>query len=364
MTPLNPEELAARLQTFRIEEVKEGAETVVEGRKLKVVKDVHWDDIHCILKLADRTFITGSKDGSLKKWDFNGKAVKDVYNPGKIEYESWITALAPLGQKQWLSGTRDGYIHLWDLNGTELKQICSPPKETRGVKCKQRNWTRVNCLSDLSAFGNRLRFLAGWPAQFTLHSSPEFRSSGYCQTSKNDWVYSIIPLKETRFLTVTGACLDIWEHSQGDFKKWKREKLIQENPAAEGPRQRSFISAVTPLGKDIFGLSVFDGSVVVYDLHAKKSVMRGLEHKGRVWMIEPITPSCFASCADDGLIKLWDLRSSEKSIFSIEDNQKAAARVSVLLSLEEFKLISGSCPNDVYNSRDKAQLSFWDFRKV
>jgi len=121
---------------------------------------------------------------------------------------------------------------------------------------------------------------------------------------------------------------------------------------------------MTPLisQQNHFGLSIFDGHVRIYDITAKKTVWDAQEHQDRVWTIENITREVFASCADDGYIKLWDSR-QRKSIFSVKDNEKVASRVSVLLKIGESQFLSGSCPDDVHYSQNKAAFSFWDVRK-
>jgi WD40 repeat protein len=111
-------------------------------------------------------------------------------------------------------------------------------------------------------------------------------------------------------------------------------------------------------------VAVFDGSVRVVDLEKRKTTFHGTEHKNRVWTIENTNPACFASCADDGYIKLWDIRIPPKSTFTIRDNEKEKARVSVLLQLDNNQLVSGSCPDDVRNTHNKAQFSFWDIRRL
>ncbi len=325
-------------------------------QKIREVHNVHADDIHALLPLPDRTFVTGSKDGSLKKWDLDGKLVSVIYDPGVINYHSWITALAPLGRDRWLSGTRDGYIHLWDVEGNELNVLRRPARQAEEHRCKQRNWQRVNCLAD---FGGA-RFLAGWPTQFTVQGGRDFHKMGEVQTSENDWVYAIHPIREAALLVVTGGRVDLLEQ---DREGWRASLLVKEG--AKRGEHRSFISALTPLRERAswVGLSIFNGYVSVYDFEAHKIVMSAKEHQKRVWTIENVTASVFASCADDGTIKLWDLRNPKKSVMTLRDNVDQPARVSVLLSPQEDLLISGSCPDAVRESEEKAMLSFWDLKK-
>lgn len=339
------------------------------SRKVKVVENVHQDDIHALIRLSDDTWVTGSKDGSLKKWNFEGKLIKNIMNPGRIDYTNWITALAPHGEDAWLSGTRNGIISLWGHEGIQKEQWgtgFTSSKSEQDPACKERNTHRVNCLSSFIPYSQKPLFFAGWPRCFTLHSSIEQNSSSLCstRTSQNDWVYAVQPLKENSLLVVTGCRLDRWVCSESPLSLWKKKESFVE----EGKRQskRPFISTMTPLQEapSHYGLAVFDGSVRVLDIGNKKTVFFAQEHKERVWTIENITAQCFASCGDDGFIKLWDIRQPPKAIITLQDNTKEKARVSVLLSVKEHLLVSGSCPDQVRKSATKAQFSFWDTRVV
>lgn len=328
-------------------------------QKVQVIRNVHNDDIHGLLPLRDRTFITGSKDGSLKKWDFNGELVKVIYDPGQVRYTSWITALSTMGPDSWLSGTRDGYVHSWTNEGKMLRELRTPKRGGIDSRCKERNFQRITCLADFTLKRVRPEFLMGRPTQFTVHKSPDYEAVDGAKTSDNDWVYALHPLTETRVLVVTGGRLDLLEK---EGKLWKMIPLLREGQRLNG--QRPFISAITPLrgNASLFGLSIFNGRIAVYDLEARKILMTAQEHLKRVWTIENVNETSFASCADDGQIKLWDVRMNQ-SVSTMIDNPEIPSRVSVLFSPEDHRLISGSCPDDVMELDEKASLSIWDLRK-
>lgn len=333
-------------------------------RKTKIVTNVHQDDIHGLVKLPNGTFISGSKDGSLKIWKVDGKLSKVVYDPQKIDYKQWITAVAVVNDIYWMSGTRDGYVQLWNIEGKRIRDInIEPYIENYTYKCKDRNSNRINCLTSFENISGKNFIFAGWPTQFTLHNYKTDKRWNYTYTSQNDWVYAVEPIHKTALLVITGCRLDLWEQNLNNFGWHKSSTLIEEDRKVQ---PRPYISSISPLknNKGMYGLAVFDGSIRVVELETKKTVFEGYEHKNRVWTVENTQPSCFASCADDGLIKLWDIRQAPKSIVTVTDNEKDKSRVSVLLQIADNQLLSGSCPDNVRKTKDKAQFSFWDLRKI
>lgn len=333
--------------------------------RIKVLENVHWDDIHCIIKLSDQSFISGSKDGSIKKWSLDGKLIKIVEALKKIDYTQWITALTPLNDKYWMSGRRNGQISLWDHSGQHLKDLKAfhaQFPDTFINTCKDRNIDRVNCLTSFDNQSKKPFFFAGWATQFTLNSYDRDKTLSHTYTNDNDWVYAVEPITEKALLVITGCQLDLFELNSS--RQWKLGvSLIKEN---KNIKPRPFISAISPLEdfKELYSLSVFDGSVRVIDVQSNKIIYMGQEHKGRVWAVENIQKFCFASCADDGLIKLWDIRQPPQAIFTLMDNETEKARVSVIKRLADNVFLSGSCPDDIKMSVKKAQFSFWDTRRL
>ena len=147
-----------------------------------------------------------------------------------------------------------------------------------------------------------------------------------------------------------------------DRSKVKSESLFAPAPAEERLRQRPFISSICPLTSDVNRLTMafFGGKVALLDMTTKTVIATHNEHIGRVWSVQNIREHCFASGADDSLIKIWDERVSH-SVGTISGNP---GRVSCLLQLQENSLVSASCPDDVYSSEEKASLSFWDLRRL
>jgi WD40 repeat protein len=331
------------------------------------ISNVHADDIHALLPLPNGTFISGSKDNALKQWRMNGDFVKNVYTNQTGNYASWITALSTMGDRYWLSGTRDGFVDVWDHNGRHIQPFHDTvfPVGPDTHRCKDRNADRVNCLSDRSQFTEGPSFSVGWPQHFTNYqvtpgSHLQVGRLASCRTHTNDWVYCIKPLSDRSYLVVTGARLETFVF---ESNRWRGSLHIDESTTYRRGLQRPFISSITLLEgtPSSYGVAVFGGAVKIYDLAQRRTTFQAHEHRDRVWMIETMGPQNFASCADDGLIKLWDPRSAGSTRTIQNRSDGVAARVSVLLRTGEHTLLSASCPNDL-NDREKASFSIWDLR--
>lgn len=321
--------------------------------KAHVIANAHQDDVHGLIRISPTCFASGSKDGSLKVWDLSGRLISIVNETVKIDYRRWITALTPIPGNRFLSGTRDGSINMHDEVGNITETFLHAPNSPI-ASCKERNQNRITCLAASSA--NQI--FIGTPTGFTHYDPKEKKEQSTCQTSARDWVYCIHPLNDNQVLAATGTELEIWESNRSH---WTKKTVVQSQK--EEPRttsQRPFISAIEPVTSypHIFAVAVFDGSVRVRDITTGKELKKFKEHEGRVWSVVNINRGVLASCADDATVKIWDAR-QKKSVLTLTG---FPGRVSALLPLENYRLITASCPDNVKNSPNKAELSFWDLR--
>lgn len=329
--------------------------------RIRMVTNVHQDDIHTITRLGDETLITGSKDGSLKKWSPDLDLVRVIYDPQRINYESWITATTKINDNYWLSGTRDGFIHFWNNSGTHCEELRIPVDSSHVAKSKQRNLNRIHCLHSFETQTERPLFLVGRTSQVSINTYVNPSCIHTIQTSENDWVYALQPIDDSTLLIATGCALDLVQKVDGEG--WARTKSVIREPQGKQKKignERPYISAITPMEAELnYGISLFDGSVRIVDLVSNKTIYKKTEHEHRVWTIETLSANVFASCGDEGFIKLWDSRLNTGSVATIKDNEKFKARVSVLKITKEYQLLSGSCPD---NLEETARLSQWDLR--
>lgn len=332
---------------------------------VRVIPNAHLDDIHALKKLSDGTFVSSSKDNSMYKWNTNGERVRTIYEvePTQRDERDWGTALQVINDEYWVSGERSGRISLWKTNGNYIKDIQPKlPKQGSHVSNKY-NTQRITCFANgLNA--NKPSFFVGLPTMFDEFNFIEGRTEFSTKVHDNDWVYSICPLQEKNILIVTAGNVDVWSKENNSWHH--KENLISE-PRQQRTRkscdkpQRPFISSLVPLSssKDLFGLSVFDGSVKVLDVVQKRVVVQWKEHVGRVWAVESITPQLFASSGQDRSIKLWDTR-HKKSVHTIPDH---VGPVSALLSWDQNTLIAGTCPENACSINQGAEIRIYDVRR-
>lgn len=334
-------------------------------KRLKNVP-AHYDDIHAIIKIKGG-FVTGSKDGWLKMWSDDGQKEKVVFRPDRSDYTNWITALSPFGSDHWISGTRDGNTDLWDINGKHITTLQAFPSYSNVEhRCKERNAFRINCISQGISESGKPIFYTCWPTEFDVHDPKhkEGRSFSHCVTSVNDFVFSVTQLRGGYHLVVTGERLDVYK-AASQFDSWKKFKcLIADSPKKGRDRlKRPFISTVTALASEAhcYSLAIFGGEVSIMNIEVGKKTRIYKEHHDRVWTtVELPNLGLLSSCSDDRTIKLWDLR-LDKSIQTLTGN---IDRVSTLLPIDGFTLVSGSCPKNVsrFSRTPEALLSFWDLR--
>lgn len=342
--PVAPDEQMSRLRLHGI-------------TPLKVIRNAHMDDIHGFVATREG-FMSGSKDGTLKIWDNEGEFIRYNGSENASGYKFWITALGRFSNDFVASGSRDGLISIWNETGEAIRNIEYNPARKDHV-CKDRNKLRINCITELETTDETTIFYTGTPGYVQVWDA-EKRSflKGYW-ASKNDWVYCIDVLGRNHLSVVIGSDLEIWDISK---KIPNKVQLVTESPEECFRNQRPHIAATKRLehNRDILSGAFFDGSVRLVDLVSQKTTGVYREHKGRVWSIENISPHLLASCADDREIKVWDVR-LDKSIVTIGGNP---GRVSSLLRLNENVLISGSCPDKVFESEEKAGIYFWDIRQL
>lgn len=330
-------------------------------RKRFWIKDVHDDDIHCMLKINDESFVSGSKDGKVKKWEVDFSE-KSLFDEEMHSSNAWVTALCRGNNEEWFCGFRNGKISKFNIENNKLEEFELQEIVNSSLFCKAPNLNRITTLHVPYKLNKNVLYI-GKPTGFISYDIQNRRPLSATIVDQNDWVYCIDEAYLNKLLVVIGSRLELWEcNDENNFVKSQEMVSLGRE---QRTRQRGFISAIKPLlhNEKLYTLSIFGGFVKVLDTETNRIVFSNQGHRGRVWMCENLAPFQFASCADDGFIKLWDLR-QKQCLCAVKDHPKISSRVSVLLKLKENELISASCPDNINSSNDKAQFSFWDTRRL
>lgn len=349
---------------------QEAAETKEEGKRFEAdvkqdtglvaighIQNAHWDDIHFLKKLSDGTYVSGSKDHALYKWNRDGKLVTTIRDiePMGIDQKEWITALEVINDEYWMTGERNGRISLWSTSGEFVRDI-RPKLPKSNHKSNVYNTRRVTCIA-AGVNKQKLNFYIGFPTIFDEYNLAANRTVSTAQVHNNDWVYCIHPLDETTVLSVRAGFLEKWRKSG---QKWKLEQtLLKEGARLQATRQH--ISALTRLdsSSNQFALSVFGGFVKVFDLAQEKVVREWREHHGRVWAVENISHETFASSGEDGFVKLWDTRASS----SVQSLKLTRGAVTAIMRYDDALFIAGTYSQDALEVSEGAKLVYFDIRK-
>ncbi len=328
---------------------------------IRRIENAHQDDIHGFLALSPECFVSGSKDTSIKMWDHQGSQKNDL-RPKSLSgfsYKYWVTALGTLESGNWASGSRDGYINLWDAQGKELTEFQYVAKDPSIAK--QRNLSRINCIAAKAHGG----FYVGTPKYVHVYDEQTGLVKSY-QAHANDWVYCIEELTPEQLIVVIGSSLQHW---QMDWEpKPQKTDLIQETKNNWLGNQRPHISCITRLDHrpNYLLAALFNATVLCIDISREGKLLNEFcEHKpikdhSRVWSVIQLKGDLFASSADDGMIKIWDVH-QKKSVATLGNNP---GRVSSLLKLSDNVFISGSCPDNFSSGQTRASITFWDIRNL
>ncbi|MDX2346518.1 MAG: hypothetical protein QNK11_06590 [Legionella sp.] len=336
------------------------------------VTNAHRDDIHGMISIHDR-IITGSKDTSVRMWSHTGDLQKTLLQhphttATSYSYKHWITALHSFSDGTIMVGSRNGFITCRDIysNRTYYSGILEnkwnnlKQNNLKHAAYKQRNEPRITSI--MCQEGDEYLALIGMPEKFIQLDLDNQKIRRVFQFDSPDWVYGFSQLTLQKIAVIHACTLSVLQELNTDLPENGWEKvgtLVREGKRFNG--QRPFISDINRFEENHaqLALAFFGGITRVIDVEQGGKVLHeGREHQQRVWKTLPMDASSYISCADDGLIKVWDVRQAT----SVHTYTGHTDRVSALALLSNNMFVAGSCPKDPFDDPDKGQLFFYDRR--
>ncbi len=335
---------------------------------LYVVSGIHYGAIHGLVGLSDGTFLSGSEDNSIYKWNENGDVVREVeeVEPSEQSEKNWITAMTAVNSRYFVTGKRSGVLSLWKTSGDKVRNLWLNFPHHPSHISKPLNERRITALAPGLDPDSPSVFVCR-PTEFEEFDLIEGKSVSSTKVDQNDWPYTIKPLSVNRVLVAIGCRIEAW--AKGNDKKWNRSATVLEEGSSTktaNPRptkhkpfflQRPFISSLAELDKErnLFALSDFTKTVKVLDVTTGAVVRSWSEHEQmRVWSTEKLSKETFASCGEDGQVKIWDIR-EERSVHTLNNSKRS---INALLNLQGSILVAGST-----GGRESADMFFYDLKK-
>jgi WD40 repeat protein len=337
---------------------------------IKKITNVHDDDIHGISFINKKNcLISGSKDTTIKLFDLNEDKIKEISTNNKNKsYERWVTAIDTFEDGSLVAGYRNGFLLCKDpFTGYTFTSGFINQLDKGGKKIyKQKNMQRITGVKCLrSGLWKDYSALIGVPEQFYHYNFETNKIINSFSFLYPDWVYGFCQVNSNSVVVIHGCCLSLFkfiDDSKKQLTKWEMFDEIVRNPKIK-QAQRPFISSVSsmdtePEQKRVI-LSLFGGTTKVVNIETKQILHETHEHTGRVWQSAPLSPYEYMSCADDAMIKIWDMRVSQNSIRTYG---KHPGRVSALALLKDYYFVAGTCPENPHESLNKGEFYFYDIR--
>ncbi|MBM3194187.1 MAG: hypothetical protein FJZ60_00300 [Chlamydiae bacterium] len=325
---------------------------------LSKIKNAHLDDIHGLIKLGSKSIVSGSKDSTVKIWNVQDRSHVEIKS-GVGDYTSWITSLSNINDNQFAVGTRDGFLEILDGNGAVLSSSKSPKTSNNATGCKERNEERINCISTPPSGDPSTYVYVGRPQFLEIFDRATKTFIRSIKAHQKDWVWAISPLENQKIVLAVGSQLELWNLEK---KPHLSNVLIPRASFSEKSTYKPFITHLCPIKgqKGILAAAYFDGNFKIYSFESQTERTFADAHVGRIWSLLSYDANLLLSSADDKTVCLWDLR-MKKRVAKITD---FPGRVSSLLQLDSTMFATASCPDEVFTAQNKAEIQFFDLKKV
>eukprot|EP01080_Neovahlkampfia_damariscottae_P007013 gene7013-11178_t len=265
-----------------------------------------------VIKLSNGNLASGSRDKTIKIWDFEtGKCKETLSN-----HRNSVLSLIQLSNGNLLSGSRDNTILEWK-DGKCVSTI---------------NPESGNVLSLLEI--PRLNFIA---AGFSDHSIGIFKDQKIYHRLKGHegWIWDLILFSDTILMSASeDGCIKFW-----NLESMELIKTIVAHDQS--------VNKIVKHSKNICISGSSDKSIKIWNIE-KSECLRSLSgHEDYVRDLELLNDELLASGSEDGTIKIWNIKTGE-CISTLQHSNY----VKSILRLPDGKIVSGS-----YD----ANISVWDF---
>ncbi len=298
-----------------------------ESQKSESFKNIkplqgHSKSVGCFVVLENGNFISGSDDGTLKKWDTKtGECLKTIK-----AHSGAVRCIAVLQNGNFISGSDDGTLKEWDKNTGECAKVLQEVGE--GILCA------------------------------VVHPNGKLITGPHNEKHEGDCFYNALKVWDTK--TGTGKCLMVLQgHTDsvlcvdvlqnGNIISGSHDETLKEwDITTTGKCLKTFnghsgsVLCVTALQNNNFISGSYDGTLKEWDNKTDECVITLTGHTDSVTCIAVLQNGNFTSGCDDGTLKEWDKNTGECLNTIQQDNNFRCIAV-----LPNGNIVSGSDDNSL-----------------
>lgn len=283
----------------------------------------HWDTITALdVSLDDRWLISGSKDMTVKLWDFPSGVLQHTFAD---HYESIVSVGMSANQKTLVTSSASGKILVWDVGTKELKRSL----------LSSNNWGLEGTIrSAVADRQGQLVASSGWGGVLLLQ---DLQNGKVIRIPSN-----VIGSEQTLAVSANGKTV-ISTGSEGEFQIWDaltgRLKTSFARAKTGQPFEPMSVLALQSNGR-LMASGGWNGSILLWDV-GKRQLIRQFPKESRPISLIAISDrgDRLATVTNGTSIKLWNLK---KGTLEAKLTTKIGGVTALKFSHSGQYLISGS----------------------